>query len=168
MPVYVALLQVATWFHWSTLVCSRISPKRSAMKMGCLLFEFIYYKMIVLSVLMKLHSTVLINARHISISKREARRAACSSNMGAVITFIRGTRTLPRANGISVSISLEVQNRWARRKPTPSEYVLWAITRHVEFIMWELSGELIFWYSYLNHLRQFETTYRESINCVFG
>ena len=36
LPASAGLSQVATWFHWSTLVFTKISLTRFAMKMGCL------------------------------------------------------------------------------------------------------------------------------------
>ena len=80
VPVSAGLSQVATWFHWSTLVFSRISLTRFAMKMGCLFVEFIHCKMMVLSVHINTLSTVTVNARQIYLFKRAARRAACNSN----------------------------------------------------------------------------------------
>ena len=48
------------WQHWSTLVFSRISLTQYAMKMGCLLVEFIFFKMMVLSVHIRTLSTVML------------------------------------------------------------------------------------------------------------
>ena len=115
VPASAGLSQVATWFHWSTLVFSRISLTRFAMKMGCLFVEFIHYKTMVPSVVIKTLSTVTVSARQISLFKRAARRAACNSNLGTVITFIGA---LPKTNASSVLISPELQVTWALRKPT--------------------------------------------------
>ena len=109
VPESAGLLQVATWFHWSTLVFSRISQTRFALKMGCLFVEFIHCKTLVLSVRTKTQSTVTVNARRISLFKRAARRADCNSNLGTVITFIGATRFLPKTNASSVIISPEVK-----------------------------------------------------------
>ena len=67
VPASVGLSQVATWFHWSTLVFSRISLTRFAMKMGCWFVEFIHCKTMVLSVHINTLSTVTVNARQISL-----------------------------------------------------------------------------------------------------
>ena len=109
VPASAGLSQAATWFHWSTLVFSRISLTRFAMKIGCLLFEFVHRKTMVLSVHINKLSTATVNARQISLFKRAPRRAACNSNLGTVITFIGATRALPRTNATSVLISPEVQ-----------------------------------------------------------
>ena len=110
VPASAGLSQAATWFHWSTLVFSRISLTRFAMKIGCLLVEFIQCKTMVLSVHINTSSTVTVNDRQIYFFKRAARRAACSSNLGTVITFIGATRALPKINVSSVKISPQVQN----------------------------------------------------------
>ena len=109
VPASAGLSQVATWFHWSTLVFSRISLTRFAMKMGCLFVEFIHCKTMVLSVHIKTLSTVTVNAQQILLFKRAARRAACNSNLGTVITFIGATRAFPETNASSVIISPNVQ-----------------------------------------------------------
>ena len=109
VPASGGLSQVATWFHWSTLVFSRISLTRFAMKMGCLFVEFNHCKTMVLSVQIKTLSAVTVNARQNSLFKRAARRAACTSNLGTVITFIGATRALPKTNASSVKNSPEVQ-----------------------------------------------------------
>ena len=69
VPASVGLSQVATWFHWSTLVCSRISLTRFAMKMGCPFDEFIHCKTMVLSFHINTLFTVTVNARQISLFK---------------------------------------------------------------------------------------------------
>ena len=97
--------QVATWFHWSTLVLSRISVTRFTMMIGCLLVEIIHCKTMALSVHLNTLSTVTVNAQQISFSKRAARRATCNSNLGTVITFISATRALTKTNARSVVIS---------------------------------------------------------------
>ena len=56
------LSQVATWFHWSTLVIYRTSLTRFAMNIGCLLVDFIRCKTMVLSVHINTLSTVTITA----------------------------------------------------------------------------------------------------------
>ena len=93
VPASAGLSQVATWFHWSTLVFPRISLTRFAMKIGCLLVEFIHCKPMVLSVHINNLSSVTVNVRQISLFKRAARRAARNSNLGTVITFIGGCNT---------------------------------------------------------------------------
>ena len=67
VPASARLSQVATWFHWSMLVFSRISLTRFAVKIGCLLVEFIHCKTMVLSVHINTLSTATVNARQISL-----------------------------------------------------------------------------------------------------
>ena len=108
VPASAELSQVATRFHWSTLVFSRISLTRYAMKIGCLLVEFIHCKTMVLSVHINNLSTVTRYCSRFPFFKR-AWRAACNSNLGTVITFIGATRALPKTNASSVIIFPEVQ-----------------------------------------------------------
>ena len=115
VPASAGLSQVATWFHWSPMVFSRISLTRFAKKMGCLFVALIHFKTMMLSVDIKTLSTVTVNARQISHFKRAARRAACSSNLRAVITFLGLTRALPETNASSVIVVPEVQTTWALR-----------------------------------------------------
>ena len=50
VPASAGLSLVATWFHSSTLVCSKISHTRFATNIGCLLLELSHCKTVVLSV----------------------------------------------------------------------------------------------------------------------
>ena len=108
VPASAGLSQVP-WFHWSTLVFPGVSVTRFAMKIGCVLVEFIHCKTMVLSVHINTLSTETVNARQISLFKLAARRVACNSKIGNVITFIGATRAFPRTNASSVVIFPEVQ-----------------------------------------------------------
>ena len=108
VPESAGLSLEATWFHSSTLVCSKISHTRFATNMGCLLVELSHYKTVVLSVHIITLLTCTVRARQISCFNRATSRAACSSSFGIVITFIGATRALPRTIVSSVFGPLEV------------------------------------------------------------
>ena len=71
---------VATWFHWSTLVYSKISQTQFATKIGCFSLELINWRTAVLSVHMNTWLTVTVSACVISLFSRAASRAACNSS----------------------------------------------------------------------------------------
>ena len=114
-----------------------------------------------------LQSTVTLNALQISFFRRVARRGACSSNCGTVITFIGATRALHRTNASSFWMTSEVEVTWVLRKLIALN-TSWAITKRVVFKMSKLSWKGSSWYSDLSYLRQFNTPCKESVNCVFG
>ena len=70
------LALVATWFHWSTLVYSKISQTWFETKIGCFSFELIHWRTIVLSVHMNTWLTDKVIACIISLFSRAASRAA--------------------------------------------------------------------------------------------
>ena len=117
VPASSGLTLEATWFHSSTLVCSKTSHTRFAINIGCLLLEWSHCKTVVLSVHIKTLITCTVRARQKSFFNRAASKAACSSSFGIVITFIGAKRALPRTNASSVWAPLEVVTR-ARRNAT--------------------------------------------------
>ena len=108
VPASAELSLEATWFHSSTLVCSKISQTRFATNIGCLLVEFGHCKTLVLSVHIKSWLTCTIRARQISCFNRAATRAACSCCFGIFVTLIGSTRALSRTNASSVFGALGV------------------------------------------------------------
>ena len=117
VPASAALSVEATWFHSSTLVCSKTSHTRFATNIGCLLVELSHYKTVVLSVHIKTLLICTVGARQMSCFNRAASSAACSSSFGTAMTFIGATRALPRRNASAVWGPLEVVTR-ARRNAT--------------------------------------------------
>ena len=102
------------------------------MNIGSLLLEFNHRKTMVLSVHINTLPTVTVNARQISVFRRAARRAACSFNLGTVITFIGAT------DERQLCLYLSGGAGYPSPKETNSiEYVLRAITKNVEFKMLE-------------------------------
>ena len=100
------------WFHWTTLVYSKISQTRFATKTGCFSLELIHCRTVVLSVHMNTVLTVTVSACVISLFSQAAGRAACNSSFGTVITFIGATRAFPKLNASSVfSSPLGIFNR---------------------------------------------------------
>ena len=118
VPASAGLSQVVPWFHWSTLLFSKISLLQFAIKMGCLLVEFIHCNTLVLSVHMNTSPTVTVKARPISLLKRAAMRVTCNSSFGTGITFIEATRTVPSTNASPAVISPDAQVTGALRQYT--------------------------------------------------
>ena len=103
-----------------------------------LFVEFMHCQTMVLSVHINTLSTVTVNARQIPPFKRAARRAACNSNLGTVITFIGATWALPKTNASCYNLPGGA-GCLSPKKTYCTEYVLRAITKHVEFKMLEWS-----------------------------
>ena len=80
VPASAGLSLVATCFHWSTLVNSKISQTRFATKIGRFSLELIQWRTFVLSVHKNTWLTVTISARTIFFFSRAASRAACNSS----------------------------------------------------------------------------------------
>ena len=72
VPASAGLSLVATWFHWSTLVYSKISQTRFSTKIGCFSFELIHWRTVVLSVHKNTWLTVTVSACVISLFSRAA------------------------------------------------------------------------------------------------
>ena len=90
----VGLSLEATWFHSSTLVCSKISQTQFEINIGCLVVELSHCKTVVLSVHVKNLLTFTVRARQVSCLSRTANSAACNSRFETVITFMGATRVL--------------------------------------------------------------------------
>ena len=80
VPASAGLSLVATGFHWSTPVYSKISQTRFATKIGCFSFELILWGTVVLSVHMNTWLTDTVSACIISLFSRVASRTACNSS----------------------------------------------------------------------------------------
>ena len=117
VPASARLSLEATWFHSSTLVCSKIFQARFALIIGCLVVEVIHCKTVVLSVHMKTLLTFNLRSRQISWFNRAASRTACYSSFGTVITFVDAAQVLPRTTASAIWDQFKVFNR-ARRNAT--------------------------------------------------
>ena len=117
VPASARLSREATWFHSSTLVCSKILQARFALIIGCLVVEVSHCKTVVLSGHMKTLLTFTLRARQISRFNRADSRAACYSSFGTVINFVDAAQVLPRRTASAVWDQFKVVNR-ARKNAT--------------------------------------------------
>ena len=93
VPASARLSFEATWFHSLTLVCSKLSLKRFAIKIGYLVVELRHCETVVLSVLAKtLLTSFTAIARQICCFNRAASNAACKSSFGNFIILTGATR----------------------------------------------------------------------------
>ena len=132
VPASAVLSLVATWFHCSSLVYSKISQTRFETKVGCFSLELIHWRTVVLSSHMNTRLTVIVNACVISPFSRAASRAACNSSFGRVITSIGATRTFPKTNASSFVFFARRSFYSGLQECDRSENILRTITKHMQ------------------------------------